>query len=632
MNDNHDNEHDQHEQGYEQSFFPEKKHGLMERFRKLHEHARTNVPAEMAQKARNAFNVNPEAMADQPSVDGPVAVMIYPQNPFVGEPEIREMSQSEAHPGLVNARVRIRDEEYPIAKPDDNNNYLYWPGTPEFNQVNAFYYTTFTLRMYEKFASRSIPWAFTAPRLTVNPHVGVGMNAFYDEQNRMLGFFTFQASGEVVNTAQSADVVSHEAAHAVLDGMRDLYNESFGLGPLSFHESFGDMTAVLVALHDESLVKRLLDWTDGNLRTESFVSAVAEHIIESINKTNGGDTDVEHLNERTIYLRNAVNKFRGVPFDDIPYLPKDPAYELGRESHNYSRLFTGAFYDVLVSIYEHFIEEHEDMPRIAIHRAREVMGPLLTFAVEVAPVGELDFADMARAFLTADRLLYDGDYAAIIRQEFDKRRILTDAAALAHLDMLDALPDLLLPDHVDSALEAGIFLVEQVVPLLGLPDEDFTPMSAHRNRRGFAFLTYFSVRSITLSGPAYKQFDGSKVDAFGGLTLAFDPSGKLRSALYRPVTDEDVRQIQQMTLDLIEYGLVTESTLSGTGKVLSDEIVSVGVPSVQPRFLYLDEEQTRDQPPSSKLVRVPMILDAVPYQPADFVQYLQEWQQRLGKE
>src|SRR5688572_32067053 len=40
----------------------------------------------------------------------------------------------------------------------------------------------------------------------------------------------------------------------------------------AFHESFGDMTAVLVALHDDALVKRLLTWSKGDLRLDNFVT------------------------------------------------------------------------------------------------------------------------------------------------------------------------------------------------------------------------------------------------------------------------------------------------------------------------------------------------------------------------
>ena len=252
----------QNENEQDSSFMPEAKRLMLEQLRKLQHHNRTNVPAEMAQKAKSAFSVGPaDDGLTASALASPVSLMVYPQDPFVSEPEVREMPPNDVKPGLRNARVWVRDSTHHAAQPDSDNNYLYWKNTPEFNQVNAFYYVTLTLRMYEKFAHRQIPWAFTSPRITINPHVGEGLNAYYDEDNRMIGFYSFQHSdGEIVNTAQSADVVAHEAGHAVLDGLRDLYNQSFGLGALAFHESFADMSAVLVALQDDELVRRLLEW------------------------------------------------------------------------------------------------------------------------------------------------------------------------------------------------------------------------------------------------------------------------------------------------------------------------------------------------------------------------------------
>src|SRR5690606_34563322 len=216
------------------------------RLRRLQEQNLSNIPAMIAQRALGTFTLQEDAPSEESL--GEVRVLVYPQDPFIGEPEVRIMQKRDIRPGLVNSRVRIRDSRANPAQPDEDGNYLYWPDTPEFDQVNCFYYTTFTLRMYERYAQRELPWSFPLPRIDVDPHIGNGANAFYSEQDRLIGFYSFEANGQSFNAAQSADVISHETAHAVLDGLRDLHNESFGLGPSAFHESFGDMTSVLVAL------------------------------------------------------------------------------------------------------------------------------------------------------------------------------------------------------------------------------------------------------------------------------------------------------------------------------------------------------------------------------------------------
>ncbi len=592
---------------------------IFNRLRRLQEQNRSNIPGMMTQKAMSTFSLQGDTIPDEPQTY--VSVVVYPQDPFVSEPAVRQMSARDINPGLVNARFQIQDKLAAPARPDAQGNYLYWPGTPEFEQVNSFYYASFTLRMVERYAHRKLPWSFPAPHITLDPHAGDGANAFYSEQDRLLGFHSFKSNGTTIYAAQSADVVSHETGHAILDGIRDLYNESFGLGPAAFHESFGDMTAVLVALHDDSLVKRLLEWTSGNLRLQNFVAALAEEITEL------SVTDGEPIPGRTVYLRNALNAFTNIPFDKLPSNPEQPAVQLGRESHNYSRLFTGAFYDILVGIYER--ERHTTADRAAIHHTRDLVGHLLVGAIELAPVGELDFGDMAKAFLAADTLFSKGKYADILMRVFDERGLLTTAAAQEFLQSLTKLPEIRLPATMNSAMDAAQFLENVVFPTLALPkDIDLIPMNVYRNALGHVYMTYFAHREVMLIGDQFKNFANSHVDAFGGLTLAFDEKGLLCSACFRPVTDEDVRQIQILTADLIAQSLVISHTPEG---------------SFAPAPLYMQPDTpiglwlsmpppTLDQstPNRSVLVKYPVLFDRLPFRFTDILTYLSTWKGKSG--
>jgi len=285
-------------------------HAAYNRLRRLQEHNLSNIPAQIANRAVTSFSLQDDPISEE-SAD--VFVMVYPQDPFVGEPEVRRMRAMDIRPGLTNTRVRLRTTAGTIAQPDAEGNYFFMPGTREFDQVNAFYYTTYTLRMFERYARRALPWSFPSTRLDVDPHVGVGTNAYYSENDRMLGFQGFEKNGQQFVAAQSADVVSHETAHAVLDGLRDLYNESFGLGTMAFHESFGDMTAVLVALHDDSLITTLLGITKGDLTLNNFIASLAEMM--------GGLSEPleDHVQQHTLYLRNAINDFTAIPFEAMTY-------------------------------------------------------------------------------------------------------------------------------------------------------------------------------------------------------------------------------------------------------------------------------------------------------------------------
>lgn len=576
--------------------------------RRLQEQNLSDLPGMVARKAVSAFTVRPEQLpqADQHFVN----VTVYPQDPFVSEPEVRQMGVRNIMPGLVNDRFQIRDYLSPPAQPDSQGNYLFWPGKPEFDQVNSLYYATFTLRMFEGYAHHAIPWSFAEERLTINPHAGQGGNAYYSELDHLLGFNGFVDGDAVIQSAQSADVVSHETAHAVLDGLRDLYNESFGLGCAAFHESFGDMAAVLVALHDDSLVQKLLDWTKGNLRLVNFIAALAEQVTDRL-QANG-----DMVPGRSVYLRNALNNFANLPFDDLPTNPAQPETQLARDAHSYSRLFTGAFYDLLVAVYED--QRTEPADRIAIHCARDVVGHLLVAAVEVGPVGELDFGDMAKAFLAADYLLNDGKYTHLLIPVFAKRLIFPESVAREYCANLKQIPALQVPTIINSPEAATQYLAEIVIPALPmLKDLELTPLAAYRNAAGNIFMTYVAPRRIWLRGAQYQAHDGSHLDAFGGLTLAFNPQGQLRTVCWRPVTDEDARQIQVIAAELIARGQMSAFMLQTTAAQSEVHTVS---------GFWLDY----DNAPNS-LLKNPVLVDRLPGRQLNFRNYLAAWLDLIQK-
>lgn len=564
--------------------------------------SQSNVPAMMARRAIGTFAL--QAEPPPPEAINFRFVMVYPQNPFEGAVDVRRMYTSEIQPGLINARFRIQDSRGIDVQPDEDGHYLYGENSPEFDSLNAFYYANFTLRMFERYGERAINWAFPAPRLTIDPHIGDQANAFYNEQEGVLGFHTYKTrEGNVHSTSKSSDIVSHETAHAVLDGLRDLYNESFGLGCRAFHESFGDLAAVLVALHDDSLIHHIIRLTNGNLRTSSFLSEMAEQLIEDLR--NGDD----HVIAKSVYLRNAFNSLKTLPFDELQYNPTDPEFMLGRQEHNYSRLFTGAVYDVLIGAYEIFSERYPQL--IALYRARDTIGRLLVTAIELGPVGELDFTDMARAFLTADALLYNGRYRTILQTVFAERSILTSEASEAHMQSLGLLPALTLPKALSNSQSAMLFLEQDVLPALKLDVEadSMLPLQGYRNARGHLYLTYFQPRQITLQGTQYQQYDGLTVDLFGGLTLTFDGQDRLRSAVYRPVTEEDIRQIRILVTDMV-----------ATGRLTAQLHPVNAVPQPNPRGLVIPETDGAD-----RLIKYPVIFDSLKEQMHGFRQFLTRW-------
>jgi hypothetical protein len=383
--------------------------------------------------------------------------------------------------------------------------------------------------------------------------------------------------------------------------MRDLWNESFGLGCRALHESFADIAAVLVALHDDSLIQRMLKFTNNDLRVTNIITEVAEHLASTDDSTR--DATIE-----TIYLRNAINPFVDVPFDLLPYEVPDPEMMLSRQEHNYGRVFTGAFWDILAAIYDDIAKN--EAPFIAVTYARRWMGELLALAVELAPIGEAHFADMARAFLAAESIAHEGKYATILREVFAKRQILplTDADEIQK--SLDSFPELYLPEEVTSTLTALTFYEQQVVPALQWEKREVVPLSLHRNSVGQTFMTFFERKGWRLQGEEFGDLAGAEVDVFGGVTLMFDGENRLRWALMRLISDEDLRQIKLCILDMQQSGRISQEI---------HEAKNVPLPA--PKALLFRENGDK------RLVKYPTLVDRLPVPRSTFRDYLLKWRE-----
>src|SRR3990172_9379580 len=88
--------------------------------RRLQEYSRSDIPAMLMQRATSSFALQSEPVPLQ-AVDH-ISVVIYPQDPFIGKPEVRQMSAADIQPGLTNSRVRMQDSAGQTAQPDDAGN------------------------------------------------------------------------------------------------------------------------------------------------------------------------------------------------------------------------------------------------------------------------------------------------------------------------------------------------------------------------------------------------------------------------------------------------------------------------------------------------------------------------------
>jgi hypothetical protein len=252
-------------------------------------------------------------------------------------------------------------------------------------------------------------WA-AVRELLVLPRAGKDFNAFYNR--KFLKFFYDKAPGtkKVVFTCESADIVAHELGHAVLDAMRPDFWNVQGKEGWAFHESFGDIMAILSVLQHEKVLAHAIQI---DLNKSNVVSRLAEEMAAAVYALAKGKGGV-----RVDALRDASNQFTYTHPERLP--GKAPANVISHECHSFSRIFTGAWYEMLVGIYEQNVAE--GMPKLkALISARDTSCSLVIHGIQKAPKTVRLFDAIAKYMV---KMSEDGKYHEVVKRVFKERKIL----------------------------------------------------------------------------------------------------------------------------------------------------------------------------------------------------------------
>lgn len=300
----------------------------------------------------------------------------------------------------------------PISK-NTQGDFIFPMDTPELDCAHAFAVVRGTLTMYQRvLGGANIPWAWNTGGITdpvmVYPRAGVTPNAYYSRSQKALKFFYFTPSGSItpVYTCRSLDIVAHETGHAVLDGLKPGWL-SGGNPPQTggLHESFGDLTAIFLALSELDQVEAAIALTKANLHDKNFIAALAEQFGTALGFPQG--------------LRNADNDLK--------------LSQVGNEVHAISQVFTGAIYDVLADIFT-FEKHRQAATRDPAAVLLEVSGnlcKLLVHAIQASPGIGATYADVVNKMLSISHTQGDPPiYRTFIRNRFTLREVVVSPTPL----------------------------------------------------------------------------------------------------------------------------------------------------------------------------------------------------------
>lgn len=226
----------------------------------------------------------------------------------------------------------------------------------------------------------------SSTELAVDLDAGPEINAYY-YPDRGLEFHHAVIGNRTFYFSESPDVVLHETGHAVLDAIRPELFHAMSIEAAAFHESFGDISAILVGLQLPTMRDAVLAETGGSLYRTSRLSRLAESLAWCIRQSRPDRVPPD-------CLRNAVNSWL---YRDPRWLSTDgPDSELTSAPHNLSRVFTGGFFEALSGM---FAAEGSDSK--ALESVGIVAGEMIVKSVGNAKVVTAYFASVAEAFIDA---------------------------------------------------------------------------------------------------------------------------------------------------------------------------------------------------------------------------------------
>lgn len=311
-----------------------------------------------------------------------------------------DLSASKLPTVIENPAKAPEAQVYKIASPE----FRYWAAAAALDRASEFW----------SIQVPDIKWQ-AGKILPVDLYHGDDLNAYYDRVG--LRFFQGNVGSRTFYSGESPDVVCHEHGHAVLDSVKPQLWDAASIEVAAFHESFGDMSAILCQLQVPSLRHTVLLETGKALYRSSRLSRLAEQLGWAIRQSNPTAVDPD-------CLRNAVNSFFYQDPDTLPSYA--PGSSLSSEPHSFSRIFTSSFFEGLANMFKsRDAQDEENLLQVSLD-----MGKILINAVQAASVVPTFFSQVAVNMMQAAASLFPkNNYVQALKAGFLKHGIVSPASS-----------------------------------------------------------------------------------------------------------------------------------------------------------------------------------------------------------
>lgn len=282
---------------------------------------------------------------------------------------------------------------------------------PNFHAQNAYAIVMRILARFEFALGRRVSWGFYGHQIKVAPHAFADANAFYSEDDQALMFGYFPGERRMVFCCLSHDIVAHETAHALLDGLRQRYTDPSSPEQGAFHEGFSDVVALLSVFALPGIVETIIDLhspdrkanqiarknlTIDSLR-ESFLLGLAKEMGRELPELRG---DVLRRSVKLKPSRTYINEQEFL------------------EPHRRGEIFVAAVMNAFLTVWSKRLESLGQVAPGQLDRGRVVeegagiADYLLTMvirALDYSPPVDLQFCDFLSAVLSSDKEINPSD-------------------------------------------------------------------------------------------------------------------------------------------------------------------------------------------------------------------------------
>ncbi|MBI3912750.1 MAG: hypothetical protein HY327_00940 [Chloroflexi bacterium] len=464
---------------------------------------------------------------------------------------------------------------------------LFEPGTSEFQAGALYVVLNRTVEMWTELFGDAFKWQPGAATLPVTPRAGKDFNAYYDRTGLKFFFNDDKSTGQTIYTSESPEITAHECGHAILDARHPDYWDSLLAETAAFHEAFGDVSALMFTLSSPVVRQNILAENGGDLSKSNAATRLAEQLARGLSAA-GFASAVTSPSA----LRDFVNTFT---YSDPDALPgHGTAAQLTSESHNFARVFTAGFYDMLVGIYNQLragnpLRDAED----ALVQARAEAGKIIAEGLDLAPKGDAPFRTIAVSMLKADEQFFAGKHGDAIRQAFLARKIIaandadlvqqtqgrgnTVTAAKKMTTLMEP------PVRLGRAgYRIGKEFSAQVADSLGLTE--YNLVSELKKPDDSSVMEFRKERELEMRDERLGAINGAIVNVFDSATVLVDASKQVVSSSVLLAGDAHDQLIQDHLMKIVERKRIY---IGDEGEAIDPNVL---IERRQPYYLETDAE------------------------------------------